>query len=97
MTLISMTPDQMRTRAGEYRTQGENVHATIEAMDRLLSALEEEWKGKASESYANKYESELRPAFVEAEKLIDEIAKSLDNAAQVTEETDNAVARTYQG
>lgn len=95
MAKISMTPEQMRTRATEYDNQGESVDNTIVAMDGLLSALQEEWQGKASEAYASKYENELKPAFKEAVVLIEEIAKSLRNAADVTEQTDDSIARGY--
>ena len=32
---IRMTPDTMRGRAGEYRTEAENVQNVIDKMDRL--------------------------------------------------------------
>ena len=70
---IRMTPDTMRTRAGEYRTESENVQGVIEKMDSLLETLLTEWEGSASEAYANKF-NELRPSFVAAKELIDDIA-----------------------
>ena len=60
---IRMTPDTMRERAGEYRTEAENVQSVIDKMDRLLETLLTEWEGSASEAYANKF-AELRPLFV---------------------------------
>ena len=33
---IRMTPDTMRERAGEYRTEADNVQSVIDKMDRLL-------------------------------------------------------------
>ncbi|WP_420313854.1 WXG100 family type VII secretion target, partial [Agathobacter rectalis] len=40
-----MTPDTMRERAGEYRTEAENVQSVIDKMDRLLETLLTEWEG----------------------------------------------------
>ena len=60
---IRMTPDTMRERAGEYRTEADNVQSVIDKMDRLLETLLTEWEGSASEAYANKF-AELRPLFV---------------------------------
>ena len=60
---IRMTPDTMRGRAGEYRTEADNVQSVIDKMDRLLETLLTEWEGSASEAYANKF-AELRPLFV---------------------------------
>lgn len=50
---IRMTPDTMRTRAGEYRTESENVQGVIEKMDSLLETLLTEWEGAASEAYVD--------------------------------------------
>ena len=49
---IRMTPDVMRQRANEYRTQGEAVNEVISKMDQLLGQLQSEWEGNASEAYA---------------------------------------------
>ena len=47
---IRMTPDTMRERAGEYRTEADNVQSVIDKMDRLLETLLTEWEGSASEA-----------------------------------------------
>ena len=44
---IRMTPDTMRERAGEYRTEADNVQSVIDKMDRLLDTLLTEWEGSA--------------------------------------------------
>ena len=89
---IRMTPDTMRTRAGEYRT--ESVQGVIEKIDSLLENLLAEWEGAASEAYANKF-SELRPSFVAAKELIDDIATALDKTAEAVESTDNQIASQF--
>ena len=91
---IRMTPDTMRSRAGEYRTESENVQGVIEKMDSLLENLLAEWEGAASEAYANKF-SELRPSFVAAKELIDDIATALDKTAEAVESTDNQIASQF--
>ncbi len=40
---IRITPDQMRTRANEYRTEAETVNGVIQKMDSLLGQLQSEW------------------------------------------------------
>ena len=47
---IRMTPDTMRTRAGEYRNEAETLQGVIEKMDSLLNTLLTEWEGSASEA-----------------------------------------------
>lgn len=93
---IRITPDQMRSRAGEYRAEADNVGQVISKMDSLLQALQDEWEGAASQAYASRF-GELRPGFVKAQDLINEIAQSLDATAQSLEETDQNIASQFQG
>ena len=88
---IRITPDQMRSRANEYRTEADTVNGVISKMDSLLSALQGEWEGSASESYAARY-AELKPGFLKAEELIREIAAALDSTANIVEQTDQDIA-----
>lgn len=92
---IRMTPDTMRTRAGEYRSEADTVNQVISKMDSLLQQLQSEWEGAASESYAERYQ-ELRPGFVKAEELIREIAAALDSTANIVEETDQNIASQFR-
>ena len=93
---IRITPDQMRGRAGEYRTEADKVNDVIARMDSLLASLQGEWEGAASQSYANRY-AELKPGFVKAEELIREIAAALDATARIVEETDASIASQFGG
>lgn len=92
---IRITPDQMRQRAAEYRTEAEKVKEVIGRMDTLLSNLQSEWEGAASESYATRY-GELKPGFLQAETLIREIATALDSTARIVEETDSSIANQFK-
>ena len=65
-------------------------------MDTLLTALQGEWEGAASEAYAARF-AELRPGFVEAQNLIMEIATALDSTAQIIEDTDSNIASQFRG
>lgn len=64
-------------------------------MDTLLETLLTEWEGSASEAYADKF-SELRPSFVVAKELIDDIAKALDTTAEAVELTDDQIASQFR-
>lgn len=92
---IRITPEQMRTRATQYRTEADNVNGVITHMDSLLQQLEEEWEGAASESYASRY-AELKPSFQKAEQLIREIAAALDSTANIVEQTDADIANQFR-
>ncbi len=91
---IRITPDQMRERAGQYRNEADNVNGVISSMDTLLSNLQGEWEGAASESYAARY-AELKPGFQKAEELIREIASALDSTASIVETTDSDIAAQF--
>lgn len=92
---IRMTPEKMRSRAGEYTTQANNLQSIITKMDTLLKNLQGEWEGSASEAYAARF-AELRPGFVKAKDLIDEISAALKSTAQIVEETDNSIASQFR-
>ena len=92
---IRITPDQMRGTASEYRTQASNVESVITKLDNLLQNLQGEWEGQASESYASRYQ-QLRPGFVKAQELINEIASALDSTANIVEETDTNIANQFK-
>ncbi len=93
---IRITPDQMRSRAGQYRAEADNVNGVIRKMDSLLQQLQSEWEGAASESYAARY-LELKPGFQKAEELIREIATALDSTAKIVEQTDRDIASQLGG
>ena len=93
---IRITPAQMRSRATEYRGERDKDPDVISRMDSLLSALQGEWEGESSRAYAARFQ-ELRPGFVKAHDLIDEIAQSLDATAQTLEETDANIAGSFRG
>jgi len=92
---IRITPDQMRERAGQYRTEADTVNGVISKMDTLLQQLQSEWEGASSESYAARYQ-ELKPGFMKAEELIREIAAALDSTARIIEETDTDIASQFK-
>lgn len=88
---IKLTPEQMRARAKEYERESTNLQKSIQTMDKLIKALESEWKGDASKAYASRY-NELKPAFKNAKELMDELSSNLKASAQIMEETDRKIA-----
>lgn len=96
MANIRIDPDTMDGRANEYRAEAEQVGQVISNMDRLLSQLQAEWEGEASRSYAERFSSDLRPSFVRAQELINEIAVSLNRTAQLMREQDASIAAGFR-
>lgn len=92
---IRMSPETMRLRANEYTQQAVIVGDVIKKMDSLLDALKQEWEGAASEGYASKYD-QLRPGFIKAQELIDDISKALNKTAEIVETTDADIASQFR-
>jgi len=93
---ISLSPEQMRQRANQYKTQSEVVESVIKEMDTLLNQLQSEWKGQSSEAYAARFQ-ELRPSFVNAQTLIMEISTALNSTANIMANTDTEIASQFRG
>ena len=89
MAQLRVTPDQLRGRASEYRTQGGIVEDVITTLDSLINMLESEWEGNSAARYISQY-SDLRPSFVSMQQLITDLASSLDSEAAKFEEADNS-------
>ena len=96
MANIRIDPDTMDVRANEYRAEAEQVGEVIRKMDGLLNQLQSEWEGDASRSYYDRYQGDLRPSFVKAQELINEIAASLNKTAQLMREQDQSIAAGFR-
>jgi len=96
MANIRIDPDTMDMRVQEYRGEAERVGQVISSMDRLLAQLQSEWEGEASRSYADRFNSDLRPSFVKTQDLINEIAESLRQTAQLMREQDASIAAGFR-
>lgn len=92
---IRMTPDTMRTRAGQTDKQAEAMQNLINAMDRLLTTLKGEWEGDAMRGYEDRY-NRIKPSFQNAKDLLDEIAHNLRETARIVEETDKNIASQFR-
>ena len=89
MAQLRVTPEQLRSRASEYRAQGEQVEEVITKLDSLINTLESEWEGVSASRYIAQY-SDLRPSFVSMQQLITDLASALDQEANKFEAADNS-------
>ena len=93
---IGITPELMEQRAGDYRRESDEIKGVIGRMDTLLLNLQSEWEGKASQSYAQRYQ-ELRKNFENAAELAEEISITLNKVANQYRDVDNAIANGLMG
>lgn len=91
---IRITPDQMRTRASEFRTEGQNFEDVITKMQNLINTLQEEWEGEASRKFAEQFEA-LKPSFTDVRNLIDDIGGQCDSTAEALENLDQEIASKF--
>lgn len=92
---IRMSPQQMRVRAKEFRTEGENIQNTITKMQKLIDTLQGEWEGEASKQFAQQFAT-LKPSFTKMKQLVDDIGKQLDGTANATEQLDRDIASKFK-
>ena len=95
MSQIRMTPEQMRSRAGEVRTQGENFQDVINRMQNIINELQTEWEGQASRAFAEQFDR-LRPSFNDMRQLIDDIGTQLDGTANAVEQLNQDIASRFR-
>ncbi len=95
MAQIRMTPETMRTRAGQTDKQAEQMQTLINTMDKLLQTLKGEWEGDAMKGYEDRY-NKIKPSLKNAKDLLDEIAHNLRETAKIVEETDKQIASQYR-
>ena len=91
---IRMTPDQMRQRANEFRTEGDNTEQVISKMQSLINNLMQEWEGQASMKFNDQFE-QLKPSFQKMRELISDIGSQLDQTAQAVEQMDQDIASKF--
>lgn len=92
---IRMSPQQMRVRAKEFRTEGENIQSTITKMQKLIDSLQGEWEGQASKQFSQQFAT-LKPSFNKMKTLVDDISKQLDGTANATEQLDKDIANKFK-
>lgn len=91
---IRISPEQMMMRSREYQTEADNIQEVIDKMTSLLDALQSEWEGAASESFANQFE-ELKPSFLNMKELVETISHQLSQTAEAMEQMDNDIASKF--
>jgi WXG100 family type VII secretion target len=95
MSQIRMTPDMMRTRAGEVNSQGQAFQEVIQRMRGIINELQSEWEGQASQQFAAQFES-LQPSFNSMQRLFEDLNKQLIGTADAVEQMDQQIASKFR-
>ena len=95
MSQIRMTPETMRQRSSEVRTQGETFQDVINRMQNIINELQTEWEGQASRAFYDQF-NRLKPSFNDMRQLIDDIGTQLDATANAVEQLDQDIASRFR-
>ena len=93
---IRLSPEELRGRAREFKTQGDAFHDVIKNMDGLLNCLQDEWEGESSAAFKSQFD-ELRPSFVKVQELIVDISEQLEATGNALENLDRDIASKMRG
>ena len=93
---IRMTPEQMRTRAAEVKSQHETFDGVITKMNGIISNLQGEWEGAASRAFYEQFDR-LRPSFEQMKQLLFDLNAQLSQTAQAVETMDQDIASKFRG
>lgn len=91
MSNIRMSPETMRSRAGEFQRDATEFNELINKMQTRTNALADEWEGQASQKYIQQF-GELKPGFDKVHELMETISQQLNQTAQIMEDTDREIA-----
>lgn len=97
MANIRISPEEMRGEASKFSSTANDVQDSINNMDNYLTELQSQWEGAAAQAYEARWTGDLRPSFMQAKELIDEIAQALNTTADEMEQMDAAIAKGFQG
>lgn len=94
---ISVTPDELRDKADEFKTNMDEQLDIIKDSKSLLTELVDDgFEGATSQAFIDKFD-ELEPDLIAAAELLGEIADALDQAADNFEELDEEMAGALNG
>lgn len=91
MSNIRMSPETMRTRAGEFNRDASDFEELHSRMKTRTENLAQEWEGQASQKYIQQFH-DLEKTFTGMHELMQTIAQQLNDTARIMEETDQQIA-----
>ena len=89
---ISLTPAEMTARINEVGQAEQDYIAVFNKMKRIMSNLQQEWHGQASESFARQFEDLKNRSFEPMTRLLYDLGAQMRETLRVIEETDARIA-----
>jgi len=94
MSVISLTPEQLRDQAKVYTRASEGVAQQRENVNNMNSQIAQQWKGEAFNAYLEQY-AQLEVQVKKFENLLIDINNQLNEYATVVADRDAADAKAF--
>jgi len=94
MSVISVTPDQLREQSRVYIQARDEVQAAKERVDAMNNQIAEQWKGQAFQAYLQQFE-QLAGHVKQFNELLVSINEQLNKYATTIEERDRQDAGAF--
>ena len=95
MAIIQVTPELLQGKATEVRGLKQNHDDTMQKLNNLVRALNEQWKGEAQNAFVAKFDS-MQAQFKNFSEMLEGYAKLMDTAAREIQNTDINLKGTMQ-
>lgn len=95
MAIIQVTPELLQSKATEVRSLKSNHDETMQKLNNLVHALNEQWKGEAQNAFVAKFDS-MQSQFKNFSEMLEGYAKLMDTAARELQSTDQTLKGTMQ-
>lgn len=92
LSTIQVTPELLRGEAKKIRAIRDNHDTEMKNLAKLISSLENIWKGKSQNAYYNKFE-EAQGTFRNFSEMLQEFAQLMEYSASSMEAKDEELAQ----
>lgn len=96
MTLIKLTPQELRDSAVKYTNGSETVLGVLQTLRTEQGIIADNWSGTAFDSFESQF-NELSPKIEQFAQLLEDINQQLNSVANIIEETDSNIAAQIPG
>ena len=93
MSLIQVTPEMLRGRAGDVRARRSDHDSNMQQLRTLVNGLSEVWRGTAQDAFVQRF-NDMQPTFTNFSEMLEGYAKLMDTAARELEQTDQNLKGT---
>lgn len=87
---ILVTPETLRSQAGQIRSYSQEHEEIIQRMTNLVLTLDEVWTGEAQAAFVNNFQG-MRDIFNSFEEALLAYAQMMERVAEKMESTDRAL------